>query len=1248
MTNSCSYLASIQPPHSSHKVCTHCKRPGHLVDKCFKIIGYPEKDGSEKDKSQKEPTTKSSAGKVLASIQEVPHGDSFRIIGDTGCTHHLIRDRNLIANFKSMDPIQFRLAGTDKVIFATGKGDVYLLLHNGSKKSPITLKDVYYVENLEWNLFSISQSTEYGYKYVFEKSKATIQDNNSVIIGTFYRADNSFWLDCSVNKKLYQSQQSASGKKALNISNDSDVQNVELETEPEAPTHDKNDFDWHKRFAHLGITSMKKLPELVDGYTPKRQHDDCELCKTSNISRSPFNHQSPRTTVPGERIHLDVCGPLPTTLGGRRYFCMFVDDASRFKLAVPLYVKSDTFKVFVSIKAYFERQTGNKLKYLRCDGGGENLSNEFKAFISAEGIIQEVTPRYTPQMNGVSERAIQTVVTKLRAVLHWSNMPHHFWGDVLNAICVIDSRSPCSSNPGDKTPFELFHRRRPNVSSLLTLGAQAIVQIPSEIRNKLDPKGVKGFLIGYQNLEANTYRFWCGNQMIISRDFVIYENRPAFDHPQSDSDFSLLNNEGPDPIVQQPSSDVNKVLNVLEDFSFEGEEFNTKPKNFDDFDNQDWKLNPNLFNYITDSFGQCDLDAFATKENAQLPDYWTKDDDAFKQDWNGKRLWINPPFVDLQMVANKLKTSVSPAIVIAPNYYDEQWYEDLHKLSRGKMLFLPTDEHSFFPKSNGNTQGIGKPPFDHIVAFCITPKLLFEYANAAKREETDSFTMQQVRQADDWPLWKEAIDAEISSLEEHDTYTYVDILNSYHTLNTVWVLKVKRNEKGEIVRRKARLCVQGFKQRPGIDYMEDEIFSPVVRHQSLRLLLKIAIEKGYRTSQFDVKTAFLNGIVDEDIYVNPPDGYKRPGKIWKLKKSLYGIKQAPKCWHKALVQAFKMYDFLPCEFDPCVFTNNDQSIYVAVYVDDLLVIAKKEEEIKKVSDLLNDNFKMQYNGELKFLLGWEIKISVDKIMVSQEQYIRDVLARFNMEHCDPYPTPLSPGTRLSPMVENSDESIPYRSAVGSLMYLATGTRPDIAFAVGLLSRRLHKYSANEWTLVKHVLRYLKNTIDHGIHITKTGKPFELIGYSDADFAGDPNDSKSTSGYIFLLNGTPISWKSKKQSLVTLSSAESEYVALSSCIQEGLYLRTCLIEIGLLHPDVPIEIFEDNNACKTIAEHTQYSPRTKHINLRFHFVRSHIQDEIFKLTHVNTKDQIADVFTKAVSGKTLDRLKTLMNVSSTSI
>ena len=447
--------------------------------------------------------------------------------------------------------------------------------------------------------------------------------------------------------------------------------------------------------------------------------------------------------------------------------------------------------------------------------------------------------------------------------------------------------------------------------------------------------------------------------------------------------------------------------------------------------------------------------------------------------------------------------------------------------------------------------------------------------------------------------WTAAAEAEYHSLIENNTWSLVKLPPGRSTVGCKWVFKTKHHSDGTVDRYKGRLVAKGFTQKSGIDY--HYTFSPVVRHSSIRALLAYGLNHNMIIHQMDVVTAFLNGKLEEEIYMDQPEGFIKPGTenlVCKLHKSIYGLKQSPRCWNLALDVYLKSLNFVQSTADPCVYVKTTQSekTIIAVYVDDLIIMSDTNKTLAEVKLALSDQFKMKDMGQLHHCLGLNIEQTESKILLDQQQYIEQIINRFGMQDAYTVTTPADSSVKLvkDDGISKPVDPVKYQEMVGSLIYAAVCTRPDIAQAVGEVSKYNAHPTEAHLTAVKRIIRYLKGTSHIKLTYQKSDNK-NIIGYSDANWAGDLDNRHSTSGNVFLMGGGAISWLSKRQNVVAASTAEAEYISLFHATQEAAWLQRLITDIDNNNGILPIQVMVDNQAAIAMSKNASIKPRTKHID-----------------------------------------------------
>ena len=499
--------------------------------------------------------------------------------------------------------------------------------------------------------------------------------------------------------------------------------------------------------------------------------------------------------------------------------------------------------------------------------------------------------------------------------------------------------------------------------------------------------------------------------------------------------------------------------------------------------------------------------------------------------------------------------------------------------------------------------------------------------------DCEPISVEEAMQMADSEKWKEAIKDELESLDKHDTWELVYVPDRQKILSSRFVFKRKMNKDGTVERYKARLVVKGFMQG-----LVDNTYAPVVDFTTVRVALSVAIQRGYTVHQMDVRTAFLHGNIDEDVFIHPPVGSEirlEPGQALKLKKGLYGLKQAPKLWYTKWKEVMEKLGMTALITDKCVFRKKE--LWILLYVDDVVIIGKNCEDIGNVKRQLSSLLEMKDMGNLSTFLGVSFSRDSDGGLLSQAHYVKLLLSRFGMQDCKPVSTPavkegISEGNKR---LANQRQ---YQELVGSLLFLSSRTRPDIALAVNKLSRHCSRPTEEHMQAGKRVLRYLKGTENFCLRIGKIG--LTLAAYSDADWGGDCTDRKSTSGSLLLLGGTAVYWKSRKQKSMALSTTEAEFFSASEACKMVVWMRSLLNEFDVIMTD-PTVLFVDNQGA--IAWGKEGVRHAKHVEIRRNYVLELIQEKKILLRYCDTHQMAADMFTKPLLKTTFDENRALVGM-----
>ena len=850
---------------------------------------------------------------------------------------------------------------------------------------------------------------------------------------------------------------------------------------------------------------------------------------------------------------------------------VIVDTFSQRMFVILLGKKSDAADALMRWILQAEVQTGRKLHRLRSDNGGEFISDVFTNWLSLRGVTQQTTPSWSPQSNGIAERANRTLQDKTRTMLLESGLPGSLWGEIILTSCVLRNLSSTSSL--SVTPLEMWTGRRPSVKSLRVVGCKAFCQLDDrERKGKFSAKAWIGVMVGY-SVDTPGYRVWDPS------------THKVWDVRAPDFDESVRGGWWRKPVVEK------KPI-------WEGDE-------------------PLELVYAVDPPANPPMEQPGAIVPVPPVDIDAGDGDGDGGPGGGGRADGGPggggPLDDV----------------------DEDYDDEPLAIEGAPVPNVPR------MSQRGNR---GVPP----------PRLIEIMAATADMDNGGApATYGEALRGPEGKGWQIAFDAEVKSLNDNKVYTVVDRPLKKKVVKAKWVLRRKLLLGGKLDKLKARIVAKGFTQREGIDY--DETFSPTVRFESIRLMVAAAAADDMHTHQMDVTTAFLYASLDEEVYMElmeGMEGYGEPGKVARLWKAIYGLKQASRMWNLHIDGILASMGFIRLTGDHGVYFkwDGENRVWLALYVDDIFLISLSLANIVESKKTLGADMKVKDMGVAQYLLGIELRrrqlgMQDGDILLVQEKYVIEILKQFDMLECKSASTPLEPSVKLTLKDSPRDdvgkarmEQYPYRQVVGKLMYLAICTRPDICQAVSELSRFNSNPGMKHWEGAMRVLRYLKGTADVGL-LYKKGESKDIWGYVDASHTSCPDTNKGRAAYVFMSGGAPVSWASKRVGSGSLSSCETEYMGLTLAAQEACYLGELRAEmyrdIGKTKVVVKcIDLMTDSQSAKSLAENPVYHGRSKHILAKWHFIRQRVTKGWIKLFDVRTEFMAADMMTKAVGPSVL--------------
>ncbi|SGZ31712.1 BQ5605_C045g12237 [Microbotryum silenes-dioicae] len=918
----------------------------------------------------------------------------------------------------------------------------------------------------------------------------------------------------------------------------------------------------------------------------------CNACLASKAHRSPFPSSLSHAAEPLALVHSDVLSFPEESINHFRYLVTFVDDYSRKTWVYPISHKSNVLPTFKDWLLEIENATGRRLKTLRSDNGGEYISSTFNGYCAARGIRREVTIPYTPEQNGRAERLNRSIVEGTLALLSHSGLPRSCWDEA--AVCFSHTKN-LSSHAALKggVPNHCWSGTAPLVTALRAFGCRAWATVPGDRRDKLDPKGIPLVFVGYDR-HAKAYRLLDPTSMRVSlsRNVKFVETEfPFLSMPKRATAPSI---RGYRPIAQP----------MLQPEGSRATPNQLPPPN-------DELPPPN------DELPAPDHEAASVRSDAT---------DAAE---------VLPPPEQVPEPPAKVKPAweygdlarVGPD----PGKYGEVDPRNIIEGPRTRRRLVPTmiAKEQLDSGPDGPTDAFK----NLILAFAATTEGFAEHDLAMVRDPANWGDVIRTGQEEVWhPPARDEFDSLLNDYEVFEIIESCDLPSGEILLRSGWVFRTKRNQHGDITNHKARLVAHGCSQRPGLDFEKN--YAPVVKFTSIHALIALAAATGYHVHQADVNKAYLHGKLDKPLYMRVPQGIDLPGKILKLSKSIYGLRQAGTIWNAEIDSTLRSLGYIPTKSDICIYRrdHNGHSHYIALYVDDLLLVGPSVAEIDRVLDALELMYRIKRLGPAEYILGIQVKRGQDgSITLSQERYLRDLLDKFRLGNAKPASIPMQPGVVLDfqDLSATLQDRTRYLQAIGSLMYAAVGTRPDLAYVVAYLARFSQQPSPAHWTAITQVLRYIKGTLDLGLTYRKTDVAFH--GYSDANWGACLTTSRSTMGCAFIYSGAAIAWCSKREHRVAKSTTDAEYLSLLYTSGDAIHLSKLLAKLG--HPvPGPVVIYGNNQGSLALAQHPTNHQGSRHVRISEHYVRERVAEKEIDVVYIATADMFADIFTKALGPK----------------
>lgn len=1166
--------------------CFICKKSGHVMRDCF----YNPR--GKKFKKNLRPSSTiiqnlKQRGLWVGSINNVPREEcefAFMMSNnglrdkwflDSCCTRHITNKKEHLINYQRIkDGDIINAACENGSMNIVGLGDVRVKQVFNGKEKVTLLKDVAYVPTCRTNLVSLTKAQRIGVDVSFvgggNKMVATYKDE-VVMVGN------------STNTNIAE----LTGMKP--------VSNVTSSVAFFNPGKDDAMKLAHRRTCHTAVTILQRMHDTkaVDGLEELSSTKDvdnvCEACVDGKASSKPHKRREKTTSRVCELMHTDLFGPInPEGMNGERYAQVLVDDYSGAMFISTMSTKDGAGEATKKMVLHAQKLSGKKVGTIRPDNAKELKLGFAKKFLDENGTIIDDIPPYSPECNGRAERANRTILEKARTILSELHMMCKFdgykklWTESVQCVVYVHNRTLTRSSHKDvqhMTPYEIMVGKKPNLSNLRIFGTKVKVLKPKKYRkSKVDAKTWNGIHVGYAPGEA--YRAYIPElkRVFVSKDATFIEK--LYNKVDSTTTFEIENVSDEDEINNDPK------INVDED-DVNSEESDDDSESFHD----------------------------ANDNNVRMV--------------NGRKLmpWESGDFVN--------------------NDNNVEYQED----------GVDIDEPNVGVRTRRSSRRRSRREDVSSLAFITAESIM---GNVGKDEPISA---QHAMKMDDKENWIDAMVDEMMSLSANDVFDVVHKPEGRKIVSCRWVYALKRNSRGEVIRHKARLVAKGYSQVHGIDY--DEVFAPVVRWDTIRFMLAHVAKMDMELKQVDVKTAFLHGTLDEDIYMELPSlpsdvvdamnkncgdrddlikilcksCLKGDGKVvLKLKKSIYGLKQAAKQWYLKLSSVLSSHGLNQSTSDPCLFvgkSKNGNDMFVVVYVDDIIVASKCNDACNQIVESMKKSFELSAIDDAHYFLGMKIERNREmrKLWISQHAYIDKVLKRFKLSNSHAK-IPMENGLKLKRASEDEMENakhLPYRELIGSLMYLACTSRPDIMYAISYLARYVAYYGRQHWDAAKKLAKYVSTT--RGLSICYSSTDEGIKGFTDASWADDDDTRKSTGGFAWMYNGGVFSWSSKRQNVVAASSVEAEYVAQARCVREALWIRKLMHDFNI--DEETIDIYADNQGAIALAHDWKVNVATKHIATSYHLQRDYIDKGYVSISYVPSCDMVADGMTKALGRAKLD-------------
>lgn len=958
---------------------------------------------------------------------------------------------------------------------------------------------------------------------------------------------------------------------------------------------------WHQRADHINYRNLATLSSIADemaftlvlNVSISDKNPFCEACtlgKQHKIhSKNPASH---RSEIPGERLHSDLFerGGTLLEVGGFHYDAIVVDDATRMKFALTLKTKDEICSQILIIFNKIETHSERKIKFFRT-----NDEREFRGLVlvlNEKDIQWEKSAFYAQDQNDVFERAIRTILKKARTLLISVNLSRKLWSEALSAACYLSNRSSTKAL-NDKTSFEAWHEKKLNLSNLRVYECDAyVVDYQAKSKEKMVNQAWFGTLVGYE--AKNQWRIFNETHVFIRRDVIFNESKLIYSTSIS---FSSSSSSYADNNLTDLFPSVRDMQSVG-DHAVENDAMAESAA----LTNSNQKR---VHILINDRPGSEQQVGELANQNASASN---DSINRLLQEENAAGLKENPAdsIEEIEEIVPYLN-DVNPLILNEPRTRVRHDYRELNRRDFAKAA--------------------------KFISHNIVTPIIYEKAISDPQSSQ----------------WQQVMKAEYDDQMKRGTFEITALPYDIRAIGGKWVYKLKENSDGSIARYKARWVAQKYRQIEDRDF--DETYVLVVRSDTSRILLFIASSLNWNIRQFDIKMAFLYDNMDRMLYIVQSKRFEKRNNVCLLNLALYELVQSAHLWFDEIKDKLLIYGLVQSKHDEALFFNTRKSLYVTVYVDDIKAFAPTNQSINELSTYLQSKYEMTDLDDVKWYLRMKINRTANEaILLTQAKYVRDLLVRHEMKECALVSTSMTDVKLNKPSDDftcSQNELKQYQILLEELMHLMMQTRLDLAYSVSRLTQFMSNPINEHWIALKRVLRYLNDTKDIGICYEKSLSIMIMKAWTDSSWRDDSDDSRSTHEHLIFMSEEPVSWKSSKQNSVALSSTEAKYVGQATIAINVMWARSLLTKMKIKDAvlnEVTV-IYADNQKAIKLANNPIFQKRTKHIAVKYHYIRDLISQKKVELQYQSIKDMIANGLTKSLESILFQKFVSALGLSS---